>query len=117
MVTAQLVVDVAVCVAPRQVLQWRLELPAGATLGQGVEAALRHLQAQHPDVAIDPQWQWGIWGRSVADDQVLQPGDRLEAYRALQVDPKVARRERFARQGARGAGLFAKRRKDGKPGY
>jgi hypothetical protein len=33
------------------------------------------------------------------------------------VDPKVARRERFKKQGARGTGLFAKRRKGGKAGY
>jgi len=33
------------------------------------------------------------------------------------VDPKVARRERFARQGAKTAGLFAKRRAGAKAGY
>jgi hypothetical protein len=41
---------------------------------------------------------------------VLQTGDRLELYRPLLVDPKRARRERFARQGSRSAGLFARRR-------
>jgi hypothetical protein len=40
----------------------------------------------------------------------LQEGDRLEVLRPLRVDPKVARRERFQRQGAKTAGLFAKRR-------
>jgi hypothetical protein len=35
--------------------------------------------------------------------------DRVEIYRPLQVDPKVARRERFASQGARTTGLFARR--------
>jgi hypothetical protein len=38
-------------------------------------------------------------------------------YRALKVDPKVARRERFARQGARTTGLFARQRPGGKSGY
>jgi putative ubiquitin-RnfH superfamily antitoxin RatB of RatAB toxin-antitoxin module len=47
----------------------------------------------------------------------LQDGDRLEVYRPLRVDPKVARRERFKGQGARTAGLFAKRRPGAKPGY
>ncbi|MGH8819682.1 MAG: RnfH family protein, partial [Rhodoferax sp.] len=31
--------------------------------------------------------------------------------------PKVARRERFRKQGARTAGLFAKKRPGAKPGY
>ncbi len=43
--------------------------------------------------------------------------DRLEIYRPLTVDPKVARRERFSRQGARTTGLFARRRAGGKSGY
>lgn len=60
---------------------------------------------------------WGIWGRLVAPEQVLCDGDRLELYRPLTVDPKVARRERFARQGARTTGLFARQRPGGKAGY
>jgi hypothetical protein len=41
----------------------------------------------------------------------------VELYRPLLVDPKVARRERFRRQGARNTGLFAQRRPGAKPGY
>jgi uncharacterized protein len=48
---------------------------------------------------------------------VLSDHDRLEIYRALQIDPKMARRERFKKQGAKSAGLFAKRRPGAKPGY
>jgi putative ubiquitin-RnfH superfamily antitoxin RatB of RatAB toxin-antitoxin module len=50
---------------------------------------------------------------------VLSNNDRMEIYRALTVDPKVARRERFARQGAKkkAAGLFARRRAGAKAGY
>ena len=47
----------------------------------------------------------------------VQDGDRLELYRSLTVDPKLARRQRFASQGARAAGLFARRRPGGKQGY
>jgi sulfur carrier protein len=47
----------------------------------------------------------------------VREGDRVEVYRGLKVDPKVARRERFRSQGARAAGLFAKRRPGAKPGY
>lgn len=59
----------------------------------------------------------GIWGRKSDLNQTLRENDRVEIYRPLTVDPKVARRERFARQGARTAGLFVKKRKGGKAGY
>jgi putative ubiquitin-RnfH superfamily antitoxin RatB of RatAB toxin-antitoxin module len=48
---------------------------------------------------------------------VLRDQDRVEIYRGLRVDPKVARRERFNRQGAKRAGLFAKTRAGAKAGY
>jgi len=59
----------------------------------------------------------GVWGKPVPADRVLLEGDRLEVYRPLTVDPKVARRERFVRQGAKTAGLFAKKRPGAKAGY
>lgn len=52
-----------------------------------------------------------VWGKRVAPNYVLCDGDRIELCRPLTVDPKVARRERFAKQGAKKkAGLFVKRR-------
>lgn len=59
----------------------------------------------------------GIWGRKTKLDELLRDQDRVEVYRPLRVDPKVARRERFVKQGARGAGLFAKKRQGAKAGY
>ena len=59
----------------------------------------------------------GIWGKRVPVSHLLLDGNRLELYRPLTVDPKVARRERFVRQGAKSAGLFAKRRAGAKAGY
>ena len=59
----------------------------------------------------------GVWGRKVELNHVLRAGDRVELYRPLQVDPKVARRERFVRQGAKSAGLFTERRIGAKAGY
>ena len=35
----------------------------------------------------------GIWGRPIDGAQVLKEGDRVEAYRKLQRDPREARRE------------------------
>ena len=100
--------------APREVLEWVLELAPGAA----VEDALRAsgLQTHLPQLdlqAVDA----GVWGRKVRAGQLLQDGDRVEVYRPLQVDPKVARRERFRKQGARAAGLFAAKRAGAKPGY
>jgi uncharacterized protein len=99
---------------PREVFEQALELPTGATVRDAVLAS--RLAATHPQLdwqALTP----GIWGREVAWDRVLVDLDRVELCRALTVDPKVARRERFKQQGARGTGLFAKRRKGGKAGY
>ena len=59
----------------------------------------------------------GVWGRKAPPGQVLRDRDRIEIYRPLQVDPKVARRERFRKQGARSSGLFAHKRAGGKAGY
>lgn len=68
--------------------------------------------------AIDePATMLGVWGRKTDLAQTLQENDRVEIYRPLTVDPKVARRERFARQGARTAGLFVKKRVGAKAGY
>jgi putative ubiquitin-RnfH superfamily antitoxin RatB of RatAB toxin-antitoxin module len=61
--------------------------------------------------------EFGVWGRKAPLDQLLREQDRVEVYRPLRVDPKVARRERFARQGSRGAGLFVKKRVGAKAGY
>jgi putative ubiquitin-RnfH superfamily antitoxin RatB of RatAB toxin-antitoxin module len=100
--------------APRQVLEWELLLPDGATVRDAVLASgWRAAGAGQPVDAMEV----GIWGRRCSLGQVLRDGDRVEVYRPLLVDPKVARRERFRKQGARAAGLFAKRRPGAKPGY
>lgn len=100
--------------AARLVHEEQLCLADNASAQDAVLAS--RLPATYP--ALD--WhalQPGVWGRAVAWDGGLKDGDRLELCRGLLVDPKVARRERFARQGARGTGLFAKRRTGAKAGY
>ncbi len=54
-----------------------------------------------------------IWGRRATASCALVAGDRIELCRPLLVDPKTARRERFAQQGPRGTGLFADERRTG----
>ena len=86
---------------PRQTREWALELAIGSTVADALKACgLDRDDSQHT---------CGIWGRAVALDALLSSGDRVEWCRPLRVDPKVARRERFARQGARATGLFARR--------
>lgn len=112
--------SVTVCFspAPRRVLECALELPVGSTLAHALSLA-----CQSPNWPSD--WPLdrckalsaGLWGRKADWHAVLREGDRVELYRPLRVDPKVARRERFNRQGARRAGLFAKKRPGAAAGY
>ena len=95
-------------------MEWSVSLPAGATLREAVIAS--GLTEAFPSIDLE-QATAGVWGRKAGWDQPLHARDRVEVYRALLVDPKVARRERFRKQGARGAGLFANRRPGAKPGY
>ena len=113
------VIDVTVCISPCSgtVQETLLQLPAGSTVQQALDAltastALLDVQLPEPLAGMV-----GIWGKVANPGQVLKHGDRLEVYRPLTVDPKVARRERFARQGARGPGLFKRQRDGAKAGY
>ncbi|WP_326534163.1 RnfH family protein [Pseudorhodoferax sp.] len=111
---ARITVDLVAAAGPRRVVQAPLQLPAGARVAD----ALREAQALAPFVGLVlADMPVGIWGRKVGPAQLLRDGDRVECYRPLLVDPKVARRERFAQQGARATGLFAKRRPGAKAGY
>ncbi|MBT2324236.1 RnfH family protein [Variovorax paradoxus] len=107
-------VTVAYSPAPRQVFEQVFDVAEGATVRDAVRAS--NLPLRFPQLdwqAMEP----GIWGRAVPWDRPLENLDRIELCRPLLVDPKVARRERFKKQGARGTGLFANRRKGGKAGY
>lgn len=98
----------------REVFEQVLDVAPGTTAAAAVAASA--LPDGYPDLdwrAMTP----GVWGRTVEWNRVLVEGDRLELCRPLGVDPKVARRERFRRQGARATGLFARRREGGKAGY
>lgn len=100
--------------APRQVRQWALALPPGSTVAQALESS--GIFAEFPELASG-RLVLGIWGRKTGLTKVLQASDRLEIYRPLRVDPKVARRERFSSQGVKKSGLFARKRAGAKAGY
>lgn len=98
----------------RQVVQIELQVHDRCTLAQALtqSAVMQHLPA-----GFELHRHVGIWGRKVELSHVVQDLDRVEIYRDLRVDPKIARRERFMQQGARGAGLFRQRRTNAKAGY
>lgn len=91
-----------------------LTLPPGATVGEAI-ARSHLLDGMDPSVAAT--LEYGVWGRRQALRHPLREGDRVEIYRALRVDPKEARRQRFAGQGSKVAGLFVNKRRGAKAGY
>lgn len=109
-------IQVTVVYAPaaRDVREIPLCLPVSSTVLQAIRAS--GLLSLFPSLQLQIGVV-GIWGRKVSLNQPLVDKDRVEIYRSLTVDPKVARRERFAKQGARTAGLFVKKRDGAKAGY
>lgn len=70
-----------------------LDLPSGATASDAVRASglLVHL----PGIPIE-RLDLGVFNRPCPPDRVLAPGDRVEIYRPLRIDPKAARHLRVA---------------------
>lgn len=121
---AELTVQVTLCwsLGPRQVQEFSLAVREGSTVEAALEQGMVHwLQSQgaaDASVLTTLKFQQpGIWGRQVPWTHRVQAGDRIELYRPLQVDPKVARRQRFKRQGKGRTGLFAKRKSGSAAGY
>ncbi len=109
-------IAVVYAAGPRQAREWLLDLPEGSCVADALSAS--GVLRDHPELqAMGADLQLGIWGRSCNTAQALKYLDRVEIYRSLRVDPKVARRERFTGQGVRGAGLFARKRAGAKAGY
>lgn len=102
--------------APRVVHEFALQVAEGATVAEAVAQWHAALPADHSAADVSKA-RLGVWGKRAKPSQVLVDSDRIEIYRSLKVDPKTARRERFAKQGSKGAGLFAKPRPGAKQGY
>lgn len=110
-----LAITIVYSAGPRSVVEKVVQMEEGSTVAQALNCS--GLTAQFPEAAVLAIGV-GIWGKKAALDHVLRDKDRVEVYRPLTVDPKAARRERFAGQGAKkAAGLFAKRRAGAKAGY
>lgn len=107
-------VSIVMSRAARGAVEAYLEVPLGTPVTEAI-ARSGLLQGSSPE-AVD-SFTITIWGRKSSFKYILRDGDRVELLRPLRVDPKVARRERFVKQGAKSAGLFAQRRRGSKAGY
>ena len=84
--------SVEVCYAlPDQQTLLSLDLPAGATVQQAIDAS--GVLLRHPDIDLTKQ-KVGVFGKVRPLDAVLADHDRVEIYRPLIVDPKVSRQRR-----------------------
>jgi putative ubiquitin-RnfH superfamily antitoxin RatB of RatAB toxin-antitoxin module len=121
---AEPLVQVTLCwsLGPRHVQEQSLQVPVGSTVQAALDLAMAQWLSSQPSAdastlsALQFQ-QAGIWGKKAPWTQIVQAGDRIELYRPLKVDPKVARRQRFKRQGKGRTGLFANRKSGSAAGY
>lgn len=114
MANPDLHITVVCAVRPGQTVEVVVSLPQGACVADALQACSGLAAFAGTDVRAGDA---GVWGKLAAHTQPLMDLDRVELYRPLTVDPKVARRERFTRQGAGRAGLFTKKRPGAKAGY
>jgi len=90
---ARLIAAAVVYALPGRAHLFDIRVPAGSTIEQAIRAsgilqAVPELAGQALDV--------GIFGRCCGLTDVVADGDRIEIYRTLALDPKVARRQRAA---------------------
>ena len=76
---------------PAAVTEIEVRLATGATVADAIERS--GIAARLPDVDIAGA-PVGIFGKRVGRDTTLGDGDRVEFYRRLIADPKLARRRR-----------------------
>ncbi|WP_027214016.1 RnfH family protein [Burkholderia sp. WSM2232] len=100
----RLSVQVCYALASEQALV-TVQLPAGATLAQAIEAS--GILARYPQIDLGTQ-KVGVFGKLKPLDTVLADHDRVEIYRPLLVDPKVSRQRRVEK--SRKAGSIEGRR-------
>ncbi|ALP63194.1 RnfH family protein [Paraburkholderia caribensis] len=92
---------IEVCYAlPREQTLFELQLPQGTTLGQAIDAS--GILARHPAIDLTKQ-KTGVFGKLKPLDTVLADHDRVEIYRPLIVDPKLARQRRVEKSRQEGS--------------
>jgi hypothetical protein len=89
-----LAVEVAYALPEKQRIL-RVEIKPGTTALEAVQQSA--IEDEFPGLVVDERTPLGIFGQGVAADRVLEPGDRVEIYRPLLIDPKAVRKARAAR--------------------
>jgi putative ubiquitin-RnfH superfamily antitoxin RatB of RatAB toxin-antitoxin module len=85
-----------VCDAPDRPVVLELTLPDGPiSIGGVLELARAHAAMREVELAWD-EVPAGLWGRQCARSTPVRNGDRVEVYRPLPLDPRLARRARAA---------------------
>lgn len=99
--SADIHVEVALGVGPREVRLVRLRLTAGSTVRDALRASglFDQVPGFNEDALAAGRWSVGVWGRKERPGHVLRDRDRVEVVRGLNVDPKEARRMRYRAQG------------------
>jgi putative ubiquitin-RnfH superfamily antitoxin RatB of RatAB toxin-antitoxin module len=71
-----------------------VDVPYGVSVAQALR--LSGILQRHPEIDITTQ-KLGVFGKLRGLEERVHAGDRLEIYRPLSVDPKVARARRVAK--------------------
>jgi putative ubiquitin-RnfH superfamily antitoxin RatB of RatAB toxin-antitoxin module len=87
---APLAIEIAYAEAHSEIVK-KFQLPAGSCVADALRLAA--LDSDFAGIDLENS-AIGIFGRLARGDQPLRPGDRIEIYRPLAVDPKEARRTR-----------------------
>ena len=83
--------EVAFAMPCKQKIEIVMVNPGTTALEAVIKAGLHRFFENFPDIEA---FSLGIFGKIVSGDTVLKPGDRVEIYRPLALDPKAARRAR-----------------------
>ena len=75
-----------------------LTMPQGARIADALAQAASEQEFLGVDLANAAV---GIFGKVTPRDQLLKEGDRIEIYRPLLEEPKLARRERASRKASK----------------
>lgn len=100
-----------VCATPAKQLLVQLNVRPGTTARQAVDAV--SFAREFPGLDIS-RLTLGVYGEVVADDYILQQGDRVEIYRPLTNEPREQRRLQVVR--ARKAATGNRKTKTRTPG-
>ena len=91
--TDSITIEVAFALPERQLI-CAVTVPKGTTASEAVIQS--GIEEEFDELILADNPSLGIFGKAIKGDQVLKPGERVEIYRALKVDPKEVLKRRAA---------------------